>query len=135
VVLEVHNHSVFDVAVYAIRAPGSVHMRLGTAPSFIRSTLVIPREVRRADGSLVVELHAIGSNRTWTSPEVAIYEGVTACLDVYSDLSGDLSRSSLYTRLTSDSIGTAAPARCGAVVAEGAAQSRDTRTEAPARTR
>lgn len=116
--LLVHNHSFFDVAIYALPAGATTRVRLGNVTGFSSATLSVSPVARRGGGSLVLQLHAIGSNQQWVTPEIFLYEGVVACLDIYSDLSGDLSRSSFYTAVAPDSEPPRAGRRdaCGPVV-------------------
>jgi hypothetical protein len=109
-VLEVRNRSYFEVNIYALPSLGSSRVRIGTAQSFASSALTVPRSARRAGGSLVLELHAIGSNSSWVTPELQLFEGAVACLEIDATASGVLSRSMLYSATAPDSPGTAA---CG----------------------
>ena len=95
VALEVRNHSSFQLDVYSVPLLGADHVRLGSVPAFGSSDLTLNRGERQPDGSLLLEVHAIGSSMTWLSPDVVATRDDLACLDVYSDLSGDLSRSVL----------------------------------------
>jgi len=102
--LVVRNRSVFDVNVYAMASIAARPIRLGTVVG--ASTATFPLHVRdlTAGGVLVVRLHAIGSNLSWTSPGVSVGRGMLAILDVNSDPFGDCSSSSLHTIVTSDSV-------------------------------
>ena len=113
ITLEVHNRSSFDVDVYALPSSGSqTRVRLGDVIGFTTATLVVPRHALRLGGnSLVLYLHAIGSNQSWISPEVTVSGDVMPCLDIHADVSGNLDRSVLYSRVVSDDT---SGARCGA---------------------
>ena len=104
VVLEVRNHSFFDVNVFALPSPASgTRIRLGNVIGFATAELRVPGDALRQRQSLVLYLHAIGSNRSWTSPEVLVSPGVRPCLDIHSSLAGDLGMSVLYSRIAPDS--------------------------------
>jgi hypothetical protein len=106
VVLDVRNHSFFDVNVFALPSPASeTRVRLGNITGFATAELRVPVNALRQGQSLVLYLHAIGSNRSWTSPEVLVSPGVRPCLDIHSDLAGNLGMSVLYSRIAPDSGG------------------------------
>jgi hypothetical protein len=112
VFLEVENHSLFEVDVYALPTYSSTpRVRLGTATSFSTTTFTVRRTALRADGSLGLFLHAIGSASSWASPSVPVSSDTRACLNIYADPSGYLGRSDLTTIVTDDSA-TASSARC-----------------------
>jgi hypothetical protein len=104
VTLEVNNRSPFDVDVFALPTSGSqTRIRLGNVNGFTTAALYVPRHAQRLGGhSLVLYLHAIGSNQGWISPEVTISQGIMPCLDIHSDPSGNLDRSVFYSRVVSD---------------------------------
>ena len=109
--LDVENHSLFEVDVYALPTYGSTpRMRLGTAASFSTATFALRRNALRGDGSLAVYLHAIGSASSWVSPSVSLSSDMRACLDIYADPSGYLGRSNLTTMVADDA--GAGTARC-----------------------
>jgi hypothetical protein len=65
--------------------------------------------VRQSDlqtgGLLVLRLHAIGTNRSFVTPAVTVGPETHPRLDIYSDASGNLSRSVLYTTVVPDTSG------------------------------
>jgi hypothetical protein len=101
--LVVRNRSVFDVNVYSLSSPAAAPVRLGTVVGASTATFPLHARDLAAGGVLVVRLHAIGSNRSWTSPGVSVGAGLMAILDVNTDPFGDCSSSSLHTIVTSDS--------------------------------
>jgi hypothetical protein len=104
VVLDVRNHSFFDVNVFALPSPASeTRVRLGNVTGFATVEFRVPLNALRQRQSLVLYLHAIGSNRSWTSPEVLVSPSVRPCLDIHSDLAGNLGMSVLYSRVAPDS--------------------------------
>jgi len=102
--LVVRNRSAFDVNVYTMSSLVAPPLRLGTVVGTSTATFPLHARDLAAGGALVVRIHAIGSNRSWTSPGVAVGSGMLAILDVTSDPFGDCSSSSLYTIVTSDSV-------------------------------
>jgi hypothetical protein len=104
IALEVYNSSTFTVSVYGLPTSSGPRVRIGTAWSFMTNKLPIPMSAYGAGGSLVLQLHAIGSNRWWTSPQLPMTWDLTPCLTVYADANGDMSRSSFYTVVTPDSL-------------------------------
>ena len=103
--LVVRNLSSFDVNVYAVRSPVAPPIRLGTVVGTSNATFPIGAMVLQPGGFLVVRVHAIGGQGTWTSPSVAVDDGVIAVLDVTTDAFGDCSTSSLHTILVRDTVG------------------------------
>lgn len=100
VILEVRNHSFFDVNVYALPSPASeTRIRLGNVIGFETRQLRVPSSALRQGQSLALYLHAIGSNRSWVSPEVMVSPEVQPCLDIHSDLAGNLGMSVFYSRI------------------------------------
>lgn len=116
IVLEVHNNSFFEVNVYGLPTPYGPRVRLGTARSFATTMLPVSSSAWRSGGSLVLTLHGIGTNRWWTTPELPLGSGMTPCLDIYSDATGDLSRSSFYSVVAADSLAGRRSA-CGFMIA------------------
>lgn len=114
VLLDVRNHSFFEVNVFALPSPVSqTRIRLGSVLSFTDAQLRVPRIALRQNGSLALLLHAIGSTSSWQSPEVAVYPGVVPCLDIHATLSGDLNRSVFYSKLAPEDTTGSRPATCG----------------------
>lgn len=104
--LDVDNNSVFDVNVFALpSASVTSRVRLGMVGAFSTMTLQLPRNAINAGGTLYLYLHAIGSNANWVAPAIVVSSDMRICLDIFADPSGDLSRSSVYTRLQDDSGG------------------------------
>lgn len=95
VALQIRNHSSFPLDVYSVPMLGANHVRLGSVPAFGDKSLTLTRAERQPDGSLLLEVHAVGSNKTWLSPDVVASRSDVACLDVYSDMSGNLANSML----------------------------------------
>jgi hypothetical protein len=102
--LVVRNRSVFDVNVYTMASPVGSPMRLGTVVGASTATFPLHARDLAAGGVLVVRIHAIGSNLSWTSPGVSVGPDMLAILDVNSDPFGDCSSSNLHTILTSDGV-------------------------------
>lgn len=103
VLLVVYNHSPFDVNIYALPSPASqTRIRLGNVFGFTGTELRVPVHALRQGQSLVLYLHAIGSNRSWMSPEVMVSRGIAPCLDIHADLSGGLDMSAFYSRFVPD---------------------------------
>jgi hypothetical protein len=103
VTLDVRNHSPFDVNVFALPSPASqTRIRLGNVIAFASAELRVPAAALRQGFSLVLYLHAVGSGSSWISPEVSVSAGVRPCLDVHSDLSGNLRMSVFYSRIAAD---------------------------------
>jgi hypothetical protein len=132
--LDVRNHSPFDVNVFALPSPASqTRIRLGNVIAFADAELRVPTAALRQGSLLVLYLHAVGSGSSWISPEVSVSEGVRPCLDVHSDLSGDLRMSVFYSRITADTGSghctaalTAAAGRVSGAAARAAAHQRVT---------
>lgn len=102
--LGVRNLSPFDVNVFALPSPGSqTRIRLGNVIAFANAELRVPTAALRQGSLLVLYLHAVGSGSSWISPEVSLSEGVQPCLDIHSDMSGNLRMSVLYSRISADS--------------------------------
>ncbi len=102
VMLDVRNHSAFEVNVFALPSPASpTRVRLGSVFAFTTTELRVPPAALRQGLSLVLYLHAIGSSSSWISPEVSV-TGVRPCLDIHADMSGDLRMSVLYSRIAAD---------------------------------
>ncbi len=116
IVLEVNNGSFFEVNVYGLPTPSGPRVRLGTATSFTTTMLPVSPSAWRAGGSLVLTLHPIGTNRWWTTPELPLGSGMIPCLAIYSDASGDVSRSSYYSVVAADSLADRRSA-CGFMMA------------------
>ncbi len=95
--LVVSNRSYFDVDVYVMRSASGPAYRLDTVAGNGEVELRVKTTDLGSAGELILQLHAIGSRYTWTSPSVAVDEGVVAHLEIYSDASGNLNRSNLYT--------------------------------------
>lgn len=94
ITLRVDNRGYFDVTVYALRAVGSA-TRLGNISGGSSGTLFVRLSDLQPGGRLVVQLRALGTRRTWTSPPVTVADGLRARLSVLSSNSGDMSQSSL----------------------------------------
>lgn len=96
--LVVQNYGFFDVTVYAIPsgAGSNARTRLALVSGSSKVTIQVPRRGRQASGALVLMLHAVGARSSWVSPALNVPEGSIACLDIYSDTYGDVSRSVLY---------------------------------------
>jgi hypothetical protein len=115
IALEVYNGAFFDVNVYGLPAGAGSRVRIGTAWSFTTTKLPIPNAAYRAGGSLVLQLHAIGTSRWWTTHELPMAWDLTPCLDISADASGNMSRSSFFSVATPDSLPPAGARRtvCG----------------------
>ncbi|HVZ78993.1 MAG TPA: hypothetical protein VG818_13505 [Gemmatimonadaceae bacterium] len=95
--LVVHNYGFFDVNVFALQTDAGPALRLGTVTGLSSAELTVRSTMLRPGRILVVQVHAIGTQYTWTSPAVGVNEGELARLDVYTDPDGNMSRSTLYT--------------------------------------
>jgi hypothetical protein len=102
--LEIYNGSFYEVNVYGLPSALGPNVRIGTATSSVTTKLPIPSAAYRAGGSLVLKLHAIGTNSWWTTQELPLAWDLTPCLEIYADASGRLSRSSLFSVNTPDSL-------------------------------
>lgn len=112
--LEVYNSSFFDVNIYGMPSISSTRVRIGTAHSFVTTIFPIPSAAYRSGGSLVLQLHAIGTNSWWTTQELPLSWDLTPCLEIRSDASGRMSTSSWYSVSTTDSTpGKARRTACG----------------------
>ena len=103
--LVVRNRSFFDVNVYSLPSVSATPLRLGTVVGSSSMTFPLRLHELQPGGFLVVQIHPIGTRSLWTSDIVAVGAGVLAILDVNVDAFGDSSRSSLYTIVTTDSLG------------------------------
>jgi hypothetical protein len=101
--LGIKNNSYFDVDVYALPSLASTRVRLGTAGGFSTLALPVPPYAVSAGGYLMLYLHAIGTSRYWVTPELSVSSDMRACLQIYSDAWGDLSRSVFYSESLPDS--------------------------------
>lgn len=100
VALHVRNNAFLDVNVFSLPTTGiDTRIRLGTVTGHSSLELTVPSTALRPGGILVLYLHAIGSNSDWVSPAVLVDPTQAACLDIYANPDGDLSRSSLYTTI------------------------------------
>lgn len=95
--LVVRNSAYADVIIYANLAASDARVRVGTVTGNSDARFNVRRSLLRGDGYLVLSLRAIGSRYGWTTPSLSVQPGDAACLDVLSDASGDLSRSSFYS--------------------------------------
>ncbi len=95
--LVVSNRSYFDVDVYVLRSANGPAYRLDMVTGNAEVELRVKTSDLGSAGELMLQLHAVGSRYTWTTPAVSVDEGVVAHLEIYGDASGNLSRSSLYT--------------------------------------
>jgi hypothetical protein len=95
--LIVRNNGYFDVVITALQSGGTSGARIGNVTGNSSASLTIRSSDLQPGGVLVLRLHAIGTNRTWNSPAVTVGPSTQIRLDIYSDASGSLSRSSLYT--------------------------------------
>ena len=100
--LMVHNNGFFDVDVSAVQSGGGNGARLGTVTGNSTMSLSVRQTDLQTGGILVLRLHAIGTNRSWVSPAVAVGPETHPRLDIYSDAGGNLSRSVLYTTVVPD---------------------------------
>lgn len=100
IVLVVHNQAFFDVNVYVMPSPSGMGVRLATVTGNTTATLRVPANELQMGYVLVVRLHAIGTSFWWDSPSVTMDQGSIAKLDITSDPSGNLSRSSLYLAIS-----------------------------------
>ena len=103
--LVVRNRSFFDVNVYTLPSASASPLRLGTVVGSSSMTFPLRSHELQSGGFLVVQIHPIGTRSVWTSDIVAVDAAVLAILDVNVDAFGDCSRSSLYTIVTTDSLG------------------------------
>jgi hypothetical protein len=94
--LLVSNRGYFDVTIYALASSGSSQLRLGTANGLSDTKISIPPTALRADRTLVLRLHAIGTRGTFTTPMVSVSPGQTARLDIFARADGSLDQSTLY---------------------------------------
>ena len=94
--LRVLNRGFFDVVIYAISSSGSSQMRLGTATGLGEQVITVPANAVRADRSLTLQLHAIGTRRSFITPAIYLSEGEEARLEIFSRPDGNLDQSTLY---------------------------------------
>jgi hypothetical protein len=100
--LMVNNQTDFEVVVYAMAAPNTRGMRLGSARALGMTVLTIPGHALQSSDVFAVELHAIGASRTipnWVSQGTVLNESLMAQLDIHGDMSGNLRMSRLSSRL------------------------------------
>lgn len=100
--LMVHNNGFFDVDVSAVQSGGGNGARLGTVTGNSTASLSIRQTDLQTGGVLVLRLHAIGTSRSWVLPSVSVGSETHPRLDIYSDASGNLSRSVIYTTVVPD---------------------------------
>jgi len=100
IVLIVRNDGFFDVNVYAMPSPGSSPVRLAMVTGSSSATLHVPVTDLQQGYVLVVRCHAIGTRYWWTSPSVTVDESSIARLDIATDHDGNMSRSTLYTSVS-----------------------------------
>lgn len=98
VALGIKNNSYFDVNVYALPSLSTTRVRIGNVVGFSATAFIVPKNALRQGNALQLYLHAIGSSRYWISPEIAVSSELQACLQIYADPSGDLSRSMFYAQ-------------------------------------
>lgn len=94
--LVVQNNSLYDVVIYAVPSTVESRIRIENVTANSTRELRIPRNGVRADGSLALFVHAIGSNGSWLSNRVGVASDQVACLDVQGNPGGDISRSTLF---------------------------------------
>jgi hypothetical protein len=100
--LTVHNNGFFDVDVSAVQSGGGSGARLGMVTGNSTAALAVRQSDLQTGGLLVLRLHAIGTNRSFVTPAVTVGPETRPRLDIYSDASGNLSRSVLYTTVVPD---------------------------------
>ncbi len=115
VALLVRNNAFPDVNVYSLATAGvDSRTRLGTVTGHSNAQFTVDATALRPGGVLVVYLHAIGSAGSWISPAVMVDPTQAACLDIYANPDGGLSRTSLYTTVAPIAAGdTLGSRRCG----------------------
>lgn len=94
--LVVHNSAFNDVIIYAVPSGADTRVRIGNVTGNSDARFSVRRSLMRAEGILVLNLRAIGSRYSWTTPSLSVQQGDAACLDIFADASGDLSRSAFY---------------------------------------
>ena len=96
VTLTVHNHGFYDVDIYALaNSSGGPAIREGMCSGSGSRVLVIPPSDIQPGGILQIQVHAIGTNRTWTSRPVSVDPGGGAVLEIDMDANGYMGRSML----------------------------------------
>lgn len=96
--LVITNHDYFDVAVYAVLMDGVRGPRIATVNGFSSRTVHVRKDLLEHASTLVLEVHAVGTAYSWTSPAMSIDSDDVARLDVYTDSNGDLHRCAFYAR-------------------------------------
>jgi hypothetical protein len=99
IVLIVRNHGYYDVDIYTLRSGSSRGLRQGTVPGSGTQQLTIQPHDLQPGAVLVVQVHAIGTNHTWTSRSISIPSGGAAQLDIQMDPSGGMYQSVLVPLL------------------------------------
>jgi hypothetical protein len=99
VVLIVRNHGYYDVDIFTLRSGSSRGLREGTVPGNGTQQLTIQPHDLQPGGVLVVQVHAIGTNSTWTSRAISIPSGGAAQLDIQMDPGGGMWQSVLVPLL------------------------------------
>jgi len=95
-VVVVTNRGFYDVNVYAVRSAGMAGRRLATVQGGTGTTLRVRESDQQPGGGVTLQLRAIGSRATWTSPTLNLGFGVAGRLDIVSNSGGDLRQTMFY---------------------------------------
>ena len=96
ITLEMVSHAFSDVDVYVLPSLSGGALRLTTVSGFGKASMRIRTMQLQPGYVLQLELHAIGTNTSWITPSLSVSPGERVRLDINSDATGNLSRSSLY---------------------------------------
>jgi hypothetical protein len=94
--LVVQNNSLYDVVVYAVPSSTESRIRIDNVTANSTHELRVPRNGLRADGTLALFVHAIGTNGSWLSNRIGVASDQVACLEIQGNPGGDISRSMLF---------------------------------------
>ena len=95
--LYIRNNSFYDVNVYAVISSVQSRTRLAMVTGNTAMRVDVSERDLKPGRLLALYVHAIGSRSYWLSPELTMHPESMACLDIFTDPSGNASRSSLYT--------------------------------------
>lgn len=92
----VTNRGFYDVNIYAIRSVGVSGHRLATVAGGTTVTVRVPESDQQPGNGVMLNLRAVGSRLSWTTPLITFNPGSVARLDIASSSGGDLSQSQFY---------------------------------------
>src|SRR5689334_24893424 len=94
--LIVRNTGAFDAVVYVVRDAGAIGVRISSVTANTTKGLALQRGHIPPSDVLIVSVHPIGTNTTWTSAGVSLQPGTTLVLDLRIGAGGECLHCALY---------------------------------------